>query len=140
MLVCVFAMRILAHETAGAARTRSSLRPFGANEFANLGRSVSREGLRSSSSAKADDPVFRDVSNGIENSRRIGYPPEPVIGRAFARPGGGYDGGGWSIVMVVIATKPSRSFPCLSLSPKQKRRHRCLRFLLAIRYQLLAFY
>jgi hypothetical protein len=34
-----------AHETAGAARTRSSLRPllFGANEFAKLGRMLSRE-------------------------------------------------------------------------------------------------
>src|SRR5665213_536352 len=37
----------IAHEIAGAARTRSSLRPLleeGANEFANLGRMVSREG------------------------------------------------------------------------------------------------
>jgi hypothetical protein len=42
--MCVF-LSTFAHETAGAARTRSSLRPlsFGANEFAKLGRSVSRE-------------------------------------------------------------------------------------------------
>jgi hypothetical protein len=36
----------IAHETAGAARTRSSLRPLvflGANEIANLGQSLSRE-------------------------------------------------------------------------------------------------
>jgi hypothetical protein len=38
--------------------------------------------LSPSSSAKADDPVFRGVSDGIESSRRTGYP-------AFA----GYDGG-----------------------------------------------
>ena len=49
-----------------------------ANEFATLGRSVSRERLRSSSSAKADDPVFRGVSDGIENARRTGYPPARV--------------------------------------------------------------
>jgi hypothetical protein len=44
MLVCVF-LSTFAHETAGAARTRSSLRPlvFGANEFAKLGRKLSRE-------------------------------------------------------------------------------------------------
>jgi hypothetical protein len=38
--------------------------------------------LSPSSSAEADDPVFRGVSDGIESSRRTGYP-------AFA----GYDGG-----------------------------------------------
>jgi hypothetical protein len=35
-----------AHETAGAARTRSSLRPLfseGANEYANLGQNMSRD-------------------------------------------------------------------------------------------------
>ena len=44
MLVCALFVHI-AHETAGAARTRSSLRPlsFGANEFAKLGRMMSRE-------------------------------------------------------------------------------------------------
>jgi len=44
MLMCTF-FTAFAHETAGAVRTRSSLRPlfFGANEFAKLGRSVSRE-------------------------------------------------------------------------------------------------
>ena len=41
---------INAHETAGAARTRSSLRPllFGARLFANLGQSLSRERERMS--------------------------------------------------------------------------------------------
>src|SRR5258708_1145409 len=70
-----------------------------------LGRMPSRECPCSSSSAKADDPVFREARDGIENSRRTGYPPEPVIGHAFARPGGGYDGGGcgWNIVINVIA-------------------------------------
>jgi hypothetical protein len=40
-----FCFATFAHGTAGAARTRSSLRPllYGANEFAKLGRSVSRE-------------------------------------------------------------------------------------------------
>jgi hypothetical protein len=44
MLMCVF-LFAFAHETAGAARTRSSLRPsslFGANEFAKLGQMLSR--------------------------------------------------------------------------------------------------
>jgi hypothetical protein len=41
--------------------------------------------------ARPDDPVFQSAGDGIEKSRRTGYPPEPVIGRAFARPGGGYD-------------------------------------------------
>jgi hypothetical protein len=40
-----FLKRNIAHETAGAARTRSSPRLFfeGANDIANLGRSASRE-------------------------------------------------------------------------------------------------
>ena len=41
-----FLLMHIAHETAGAARTRSSLRPLleeGANELANLGRGASRE-------------------------------------------------------------------------------------------------
>jgi hypothetical protein len=40
-----FAISTLAHETAGAARTRSSLRPlfFGASEFARLGQMMSRD-------------------------------------------------------------------------------------------------
>ena len=45
---------------------------------------------QSSSSAKADDPVLRDVSDGIEGTRRTGYP-------AFA----GYDGGG------MVGAKPA---------------------------------
>jgi hypothetical protein len=54
-----------------------------ADEFAKLGRMASRERPCSSSSAEADDPVFRGVSDGIVNSRRTGY-------SAFAE----YDGGG----------------------------------------------
>ena len=45
MLVCALFVHI-AHETAGAARTRSSLRPLifeGANEDANLGRNAPRD-------------------------------------------------------------------------------------------------
>src|ERR1700682_4115065 len=41
--------------------------------------------------AKAGDPVFRDINDGIERQRRTGSPPEPVIGRPFGRPVGGYD-------------------------------------------------
>jgi hypothetical protein len=43
MLVCAFLVMHIAHETAGAARTRSSLRPLaseGTDEIANLGHSV----------------------------------------------------------------------------------------------------
>jgi hypothetical protein len=51
---------------------------------------------------KGGDPVFRDVSDGIENSRHTGY-------LAFA----GYDGGVWRIV---IARSPCdeaiQLFPC----------------------------
>jgi hypothetical protein len=44
---CAFLFVTFAHETAGAARTRSSLRPLifdWANEFVKLGRIVPREG------------------------------------------------------------------------------------------------
>jgi hypothetical protein len=42
--VCVFAVRIFAHETAGAVRTRSSLRPLGLEGIvlAKLGRIAPR--------------------------------------------------------------------------------------------------
>src|SRR6201996_3269466 len=46
MLMCSILLCINAHETAGAARTRSFPAPFvfkGANEFAKLGRNMSRE-------------------------------------------------------------------------------------------------
>src|SRR5271154_6168653 len=95
MLMCVFAI-CFAHETAGAARTRSSPRPLlrvacalflflRDDEFANLGRIVSREGgVISSRHARAGGhPVSGGVSGGIERSRRTGY-------SAFAE----YDGGG----------------------------------------------
>jgi hypothetical protein len=50
MLVCVF-LHKFAHETAGAARTRLSLRPLvfeGDKVFAKLGQTVSRERERTS--------------------------------------------------------------------------------------------
>jgi hypothetical protein len=53
---------LIAHETAGAASTRHSLRPLRwANEFAKLGHRAARTRRcgPSSSSAKADDPVFQ---------------------------------------------------------------------------------
>jgi hypothetical protein len=68
MLVCVFLHMHLARETAGAARTRSSLRPLflGRNEFAKLGRSVSR----------GREGVF---SCHHPRRRMIQYSEEPVI-------------------------------------------------------------
>ena len=51
MLVCIFFNAQAAHETAGAARTRHSLRPLlreRDNEFGNLGQFVPREYSRSS--------------------------------------------------------------------------------------------
>src|SRR5271168_810277 len=107
MLMCVLLFPF-AHETAGAARTRSSLRPswdrtapsffWGRMNLQNSGE-YCREivDLRphttspQSSSAKADDPVFRDARDGIENSRHTGY-------SAFAE----YDGGEWSVVINCI--------------------------------------
>ena len=66
-----------------------------ANEFANLGRSVSREcgGVPIRHARAGGYPVFRDASDGIENSRRTGY-------SAFAE----YDGGGWSGPSLSFAT------------------------------------
>jgi hypothetical protein len=88
---------VVAHETAGAARTRSSLRPLflGVNEFAKLGRMMSRE---------------REDMFSCHHPRRrmIQYSEESVID---PRSRGvldtrlrGYDGGVWrSIAMNVIA-------------------------------------
>jgi hypothetical protein len=102
MLMCVLLFPF-AHETAGAARTRSSLRPlfFRAKLFCKTrAHAVARTRRCVRLSCRAGGhPVFRDASDGIVNSRRTGYPPEPVIGRACARPGGGYDGGGRSVVI-----------------------------------------
>ena len=62
---CAVLFAQIARETAGAASTRSSLRPLfrrRANEDANLGRIVPRERephIQSSSPAKAGDPVFQ---------------------------------------------------------------------------------
>ena len=102
MLVCGFLCAI-ARETAGAARTRPSLRPH-------------RRGPTSDSKPRADraarsriifschhpprrgSSIPETVVMEIEMSRRTGSPPEPVIGGAFARPGGGEDGGYASLV------------------------------------------
>src|SRR6185437_13629510 len=59
-----FLLLPIAHETSGAARTRLSLRPlaFEGGRFAELGRKAvarMRTHTQSSSSAKADDPVFQ---------------------------------------------------------------------------------
>jgi len=64
MLVCV-SLHTLARETAGAARTRLSLRPLaheGGTNRPNLARKPAarmRRCIPPSSSAKADDPVFQ---------------------------------------------------------------------------------
>ena len=67
---CVPSTCILAHETAGAACTRSSLRPlsFGANEFAKLGRNVSREGgvSRSRRPGLATGPTLCPIVSAVE--------------------------------------------------------------------------
>src|SRR5258706_4220243 len=75
-----------AHEAAGAAGTRHSPRPqWGREIFAWLGRIAPRDRevasddtsaphSQPSSPAKAGDPVFRGVSDGIAKPRRTGYP------------------------------------------------------------------
>src|SRR5437879_2687987 len=94
----------IAHETAGAARIRHSLRPLyfrGRRLLAKLGRIVPREcevmcdafdrtkhrprpvrrSSRSEGGRRATQ-YSRDVSDRTEKLRRTGCPPEPVIGRA----------------------------------------------------------
>jgi hypothetical protein len=91
MLVCIFYVQI-ARETAGAARTRSSLRPlfFEGKEFlAKLGHIRPRDrevvfgigatSLRGAEATKQSIP---------SSSGKMDCFAEPVIGRAFARPGG----------------------------------------------------
>jgi hypothetical protein len=78
----------------GASGTRHSLRPlfFGADVFAKLGHIVPRErgSISIRHAREGGHPVFQDVSDGIANSRRT----------TRLR---GYDGGGWSVVIYVIA-------------------------------------
>src|ERR1700691_4239748 len=66
MLVCALPCASIAHETAGAARTRSSLRPLfeeGANDLANLGQKpVARTTTHTSSSPRTRGPIRRVVS------------------------------------------------------------------------------
>src|SRR5664279_210653 len=99
MLVCAFST-LFARETAGAARTRLSLRPHsqGAKNSSNGPGAICAAGSRRciwtsllfeirirdeasgvvaqhpplSSPAKAGDPVLRDVGDGIERPRRTG--------------------------------------------------------------------
>jgi hypothetical protein len=87
---------IIAHETAGATGTRRSPRPLWAEDLSTArARCAARANVclmntnaqrsQPSSPAKAGDPVFRGVSDGIEKLRRTGY-------SAFAE----YDGTLWS--------------------------------------------
>jgi hypothetical protein len=64
---------------------RNSSRTARAHRAARMRRCVCKQNLQLSSPAQAGDPVFRDVSDGIEKPRRTGYP-------ACA----GYDGSLWS--------------------------------------------
>jgi hypothetical protein len=138
MLVCAFCLLLFARETAGAARTRSPLRPiFWANEFAKLGRMLSREcGVASShwtSTVMPADAGIQYSEASVIESRTRGVLDTRVRG---------YDGGGWSIVIDRYCEEPlRRSNPALSWQPtlaQTKRRHRCLRFF--IRYSPLALY
>src|SRR5712664_4848646 len=76
---------IIAHEAAGALGIRHSPRPLWAEDSSNAS-GASRRGVinvclmntdaphsQPSSPAKAGDPVFRGVSDGIEKLRRTGY-------------------------------------------------------------------
>jgi hypothetical protein len=80
MLMCVF-FTAFAHETAGAARTRSSLRPlfFGGKRIAKLGRMLSRD-----RGVMSETPATESKTRGVLDTRLRGY-----------------DGGGWSIVIGV---------------------------------------
>ena len=94
----------IARETAGAASTRSSLRPLismRANEDANLGRSASRECERIFSRHRPRRRTIqysRGSSNGIDRPRRTGYP-------ACA----GYDGRVALQYFIVIASAAKQS-------------------------------
>src|SRR5229473_3433609 len=94
MLVCVFSV-LFARETAGAARTRSSLRPLttGGGTFPLKTRATCAARSRSRVLQLFLSVVItrfgviqysRDVGDRAEKPRRTGYP-------AFA----GYDGSGW---------------------------------------------
>ena len=99
---CARSQCAIAHETAGAARTRSSLRPLfsrRANEGANLGRNASRERevissrhrprlVRRSSRSKGGRRTIqysRGGSDGVERPQRTGY-PAGACHRAAIRP------------------------------------------------------
>ena len=106
--VRVFCAQI-AHGTAGAACTRSSLRPLfkrRANEDANLGRNVSRERECVSTRHCERSDLSAVARRAKADTRdRLDHPhvAEPAIGRAFARhvgscglPSGQFCGGrGW---------------------------------------------
>ena len=99
---CARFLCAIAHETAGAARTRSSLRPLfsrRANEDANLGRNASRERevissrhrprlVRRSSRSEGGRRTIqysRGGSDGVERPQRTGY-PAGACHRAAIRP------------------------------------------------------
>src|SRR5712664_2759529 len=75
-----------AHEAAGATGIRHSPRPLRGERFINASGALRGEVVnvrlmntnaprsQPSSPAKAGDPVFRGVSDGIEKLRRTGYP------------------------------------------------------------------
>jgi hypothetical protein len=77
---CAVLFAQIARETAGAASTRSSLRPLfskGANEDANLGRSAPRE--CASSFSRHCDPVARN------DGERPGFASSPFRGAALSK-------------------------------------------------------
>ena len=89
---CAHFLCINAHETAGAARTRSSLRPFlrvalrplyeGANEFADLGQIMSRERETIFSRhrpARPGDPVFQSACDERKRSGILDHPLSRVM-------------------------------------------------------------
>ena len=77
---CAFCFVQTARETAGAARTRSSLRPlfrWRDNEMQTFGRNASRDRLRIFHCRHPRRRVIqysRDVHDGIEKPQRTGYP------------------------------------------------------------------
>jgi hypothetical protein len=94
---CAFFYRPFAHETAGAARTRSSLRPliFGANDFAKLGRMLSRDREVTFSCDHPRRRMIQYSRASVMETKSRGVLDPPV------KPGD--DGGGRSIVINVIA-------------------------------------
>ena len=75
---------INAHETAGAARTRSSLRPLllGRSDLASLGHMLSRERevmFNRHRPARPGDPVFQSADDEQKRSGILGHPLSRVM-------------------------------------------------------------